>query len=298
MADDGRDPALRSGDTLAELAVPGAQETVEPLIAETPFAEDHTSLLKALQGDILPRLLMLYTRQQSPDRPAKTSGQPDHHKIVEEFTHILCQDDAKAAREYIENVMDTGIETVDLFVNVLAPAARKLGRLWEHDLCTFTDVTLGLMRIQSIFRHYEAALDAHAPGVTSNTPSILLSSLYGDQHTFGLMMISDLFRRDGWIVSTEQADEGSMLVNMIAASHVDVVGLSLAREVDVEMLKADISNIRQASQNTFVRILVGGSYVTDNPAIAGKVGADLALIDAETAPQAARGLLVKSANRC
>ena len=39
-----------------------------------------------------------------------------------------------------------------LFLRLLAPAARRLGELWEGDLCTFTDVTIGLSHLQQVLR--------------------------------------------------------------------------------------------------------------------------------------------------
>jgi hypothetical protein len=39
-----------------------------------------------------------------------------------------------------------------VFIDLLAPSARRLGQHWEDDDCDFVDVTMGLWRLQEVMR--------------------------------------------------------------------------------------------------------------------------------------------------
>ncbi|NJK90043.1 MAG: cobalamin B12-binding domain-containing protein [Myxococcales bacterium] len=86
-----------------------------------------------------------------------------------------------------------------IFLDLLAPVARLLGDLWLIDLCTFTDVTIGLSRLQQLVRELAPAFeDGH--DLRGFGHRALLAPAPGEQHTFGMHLVEEFLRRAGWDV--------------------------------------------------------------------------------------------------
>jgi hypothetical protein len=61
-------------------------------------------------------------------------------------------------------------------------------------------------------------------------PHAMLVPLPGSQHTLGLFMVSEFFRRGGWKVWGELAASEADIVTAIKTQHFDLVGLSVSTE--------------------------------------------------------------------
>lgn len=298
MADDGQELTLSSDMGMADLQtrIMDAHNVTPSKISELQTQD--STLFDLVQGEVLPRLMLLHRGAVRPKKLKSGKTKANYEAAVEELAHLLCQPSGRPAAAFVEGLFEGGGDPVDVFLDVLSPAAKKLGRFWEHDLCTFTDVTVGLIRLQSILRHYEIASERNYRQPTTEAPSALLATLESDQHMFGLLMVSDLFRRDGWQVSCEPAAPTSTLIDAVTKTKIDVLGLSLATAVDVPDLKRDITKIRDASANQSLQIVIGGSLVLDKPDFAKSIGADLLLTSAETAATRTRQLLARVPDRC
>ncbi len=71
---------------------------------------------------------------------------------IEDFTQLVMAHDRRAASAFVEALRDRGLPVSDVLLDLLAPAARLLGDLWLRDRCSFTDVSLGLVRLQHLMR--------------------------------------------------------------------------------------------------------------------------------------------------
>jgi methanogenic corrinoid protein MtbC1 len=170
-----------------------------------------------------------------------------------------------------------------IFLNLLAPAARQLGELWEDDERDFTEVTLGLAELHKILHVLPSMSELHKQYVP-NGLTILLMPSPGDQHTFGLAMVAEFFQRDGWAVdggTFAAADNPALLVK---AKHYDAVGFSLATGLGFNRLQDCISAIRKTVSPNKLCIIVGGPFFVDNQDKVNLVGADLFVQDANLAP--------------
>ena len=72
--------------------------------------------------------------------------------------------DDSAAVAYVERLAgDTVPRSSTIFLDLLAPTARRLGEMWETDTTDFANVTLAVSRLQRIMRHLgETFADADA----------------------------------------------------------------------------------------------------------------------------------------
>lgn len=207
-----------------------------------------------------------------------------------DLTTVLREHEAPVACAHADVLLNRGVGMETLLLDVLAPAARRLGDLWAQDACTFVDVTTGLGRLHEVLH----ALDLG--GRMSTVPvakesCILLTPCLGEQHTLGLAMVAGLFRRAGWQVRQERGVSDPVLVQIVRHDWFDAVGLSASCEDRLPALAETIRRIRRGSRNRAVRVLVGGGLFTCKPELAALVGADATASDGHQAVRQAQCLL-------
>jgi methanogenic corrinoid protein MtbC1 len=113
----------------------------------------------------------------------------------------------------------------------------------------------------------------------------------GEQHMFGISMVAEFFRRSGWDVVGGPTAKPGDLIGMVRGESYEVVGLSLSGEARLDGLAARIRELRRASRNRAVRVMVGGQVFNDRPDLVALVGADATAADARAAPGQASELL-------
>lgn len=207
---------------------------------------------------------------------------------VAEFVGLLLAHDVTVASSYIEGLCVQGLSLESIFLDLLSPSARLLGKLWEEDICDFTDVTIALSRLQQLLRELGKTFEVE--GEIERAPvrrSALLMACPGDQHTFGVFIVQEFFRRAGWEVAGGAVGSFDELLGMVKNERYDVVGLSVSNEASVEALEAMIQRIRKVALSPGIRVLVGGRFFLEHPECVTRVGADAT---AEDGRQAVLGL--------
>jgi methanogenic corrinoid protein MtbC1 len=215
-----------------------------------------------------------------------------------EFAHVLLTESLDAALRRIDELRAGGLRLDAIYLELIAPAARHLGELWEDDRCDFTDVTIGLGAMHQILRElspqFRSEVNCEGGCVTSSVNSgrrLLLVPASGEQHSLGLMMLADFFARDGWDVTGGETPASSDLFRLVRDEWFDIVGLAVGCERRLDLLAADIRTLRATSRNRDVRVMVGGPILTGHPEYVGVVGADGMAGDARQALQVAARLL-------
>lgn len=160
----------------------------------------------------------------------------------------------------------------------IQPAAARLGALWVQDVCSFTDVTLAMDRLDRVLLQLfdEARRRDGAPVAGPSRRSLLLGAASNTGHRLGLRLVAERFRLDGWRVEGGGALQGDALIAAAAAAPYDVVGLSIGCEVAINPTARLIRALRLRSANRGAAVLVGGAAVTDDPSLGRRVGADVA----------------------
>ncbi len=253
-------------------------------------------LAKAIQHEIIPRLMLAHP-VANVCLPQPLLKAPQVSSLdVQEFSRLVLALDEDVAQACIDAMRTRGISIETIYLDLLAPVARHLGELWEQDLCDFTEVTVGLGRLHRVLRELSPAF-----GLTHNQPAsgrrILLLPGPGEQHTFGLVMVAEFFRRAGWDVAGGPWEAGADPVVMVRREWFDVVGFSLANEQHMTELARCIDNVRKAALNPGVGIMVGGPTFSLNPEYVAKVQADVAVNDGSKAPEVAESLVLSRIQR-
>jgi MerR family transcriptional regulator, light-induced transcriptional regulator len=230
-------------------------------------------LTRTIESEIIPRLLLTTKRASAEDLASGPPSQIPSHEHVEELAGLIVQHDTAAGLAYVENMLARDISLETVFIKLLAPTARHLGELWEGDLRSFADVTIGLSRLQQLLRALSPAFESEL-GDQGVGHRALLVPARGNQHTFGLFMLEEFFRRSGWDVWGGASADLNEIISIVTREYVNVVGFSLSLEAGLDDLTADIKAVRRMSLNPSIGILVGGPAFTGHPERVAYVGAD------------------------
>jgi len=252
------------------------------------------ALFRTVENEIIPRLMLLH---RGPGEAAARAGRApnDLYTVtadqVAEFTAEVLKGHQPAI-DYLKLLVSQGATLDGLCLHLLAPAARHLGELWEDDVVDFTDVTIALGRLQGVLRGLSASMQL-PPSAVGVGRKALFASVPGEQHTFGLAMVCDFFRISGWAVWSESLEhsKAAALISMVREQHFDVVGFAIGNDKSIASLAELIRNVRQASLNRRLGVLVGGPLLVTRPQIATLVGADATGADARQAMLEAEKLL-------
>ena len=104
-------------------------------------------------------------------------------------------------------------------------------------------------------------------------------------------MVEQFFRRAGWETWVDGSADNEALIAMVAEKHFGLIGFSISGETHIERLASLIRDIRRASRNTDLGILVGGAQILKEPLLVKRLGADATARDAEEAIMQAEALL-------
>jgi methanogenic corrinoid protein MtbC1 len=222
-------------------------------------------LVRTIEAEIIPRLVAAH-RQDS------THGGPLAAKVFPEdviaFSDLTMQQDADACLEFVGSIRSRGVSLPAIYLDLIAPAASRLGALWCEDRCDFTLVTVGLWRMQQVLYDLSPEFRTGPEAASAQQRRIMLSAVPGSQHTMGILMVSEFFHRAGWPVVSRQ--------------WFDVIGISVGSEPQLDKVGELIHGLRRASKNPEVRVMLGGP-VTISSDYARQCGANAVAADAEQA---------------
>lgn len=226
----------------------------------------YAKLHKIVAEHVLPHLVALHDPASgaAPAVPVRTSE-------IANLAQLLLGPDNDDAVNYILKLKDGGVSLDDLHAELLEPAARRLGELWEDDTVDFVDVTIGVSRLQRLVHVFEG-LD-QVPGYDDKR-RVLLACAPGEQHSLGSTIVQKFLRSAGWHVWTCASPRIDEPADLVSREWFGVVGFSLSADTHVEALAAAIARLRAVSLNPRIGVMVGGSAVTRDPAIVARLGAD------------------------
>ena len=255
------------------------------------------SLCRMVEGEIIPRLLMAHRHEPNfaPDRTKHVteSGATLAPLEIESFLSLPLHCEASDLLNEIERFLAGGVSVERIFIDLLANSARHLGDLWEDDECDFVDVTMGLWRLQEVMR----IIAMRSPVIMRTVeapPSVLFAPMPGDQHSFGALMIEEIFSRAGWESEVLFEPKTKELLAILSKRAFDLVGLTVTNDCPSGDLADLVSAIRSVSRNPAVRVIVGGRAINADPAIAAAAGADGTAPDANSALVLAEQLMAES----
>ncbi len=245
----------------------------DPLPGAGMDPERLARLMRTIEGEIVPRLIISRRLKAATAAPQVVYNALLDELDVKEFVRLLLAHDPTVASAFVDTVRNRGATLEAICLDLLAPAARELGLLWEEDECDFMQVTVGLCRLHQVLRELSPAFDCDEFPEEGDR-GILLVPYPGEQHTFGVTLVAQFLRRAGWEVLQSAPSTVAELVAMTRQSFFALVGLSVGFDRNPEELAETIRAIRESSRNRKIGVLVGGPLFVAHPELAISVGAD------------------------
>jgi len=251
-------------------------------------------LTKVIEAEIIPRLLLAHKTPAArsaltDDVPSDTEGTQADIIDSESFAELVLASELHEIVERVDRLLRHGVPLERIFLDLLAPVARRLGEFWEEDRCTFADVTLGLARLHQVL-HEIGRRECGLNVIGAKRRAYFVPSP-GEQHTFGLSMLEEFFLHAGWETASDYSASATMIIETAATQRLDVIGFSVGCKEFLEPLYDLIRRARIASRNPNVAIMVGGRFFSESPDSAAKLGADTVVCDGVHAVQIAEKLV-------
>jgi methanogenic corrinoid protein MtbC1 len=239
---------------------------------------------RVVEADIIPRLLANYRARAAAagTPPAKASSRA---KSIQRPSYsatdaaslalgVIGPRPEEAVAAVIARLIAEGEAAETRCLELIADAARHLGVLWTEDRAGFEEVTIGMFHLQKM-AHDIAPMTRRVtlpPGAARKT--LLLLCLDGEQHSLAKTLLTNCFDCAGWQVTSMQISSNDDVASLVSTVDYDVVGFSMA--TDVQLSRADhcIKAVRTASHNRNVIIMVGGALILATPSLVETLGAD------------------------
>ena len=237
------------------------------------------SLIGVIESQIIPRLLEAHPLRSARAQKSAHANHVTGEAELKEFADLCLNSSTALAIAHVERLInDQNVARDDIFLGLIAPAARLMGTYWEDDVLDFTQVTLGLMRLQQLTHHlgYEYQ---DGPQKAGPVRRVMLASAPGSQHILGLAMVSEFFRKDGWQVVVEIAPTQIALCHAAQNEWFDLIGLSVGLVEQLEQLPDLIGRVKQSSRNPNTPVLLGGPAFGSVEADAQRFGANAICVD-------------------
>jgi methanogenic corrinoid protein MtbC1 len=245
-------------------------------------SECQASILAVIESEIVPRLL----RAQRVDKShlslvPSTRAMPTQQQIAA-FLELCIGPEPMAAQAFVDRLLQDGLNTEHIFLELITPAARALGARWDDDTLDFMQVTHGLVQLHAITHEIGFAYE-QGPRIQGDIKRAMIASAPGSEHLLGPTIVSEFFRRGGWQVVVEISPSAKELAQAVASEWFDTVGLSVSINQQLNGLDALVTQIRQRSRNPRLSVLLGGPIFTVRDFQASAFGADGICTDAKDA---------------
>jgi methylmalonyl-CoA mutase cobalamin-binding subunit len=116
----------------------------------------------------------------------------------------------------------------------------------------------------------------------SNYAALLVNTPQS-QHSLGLLILSQYFKRYGWQVVGDTTWREPDMVIAVQSGSIDLLGLSVSDERQLGYLKKLIATLRKKSLNSGLLVMVGGPLLATHSHLAAWLGADFSCLQADQA---------------
>jgi methanogenic corrinoid protein MtbC1 len=279
------------------LALPPGRKQAAPLSLveereRVPLGED---LSRIIEGEIIPRLMMVHRSERAPEQRSVSSNAHVDPDLIEKYALLSLSSGVDSLLSIIGALIERGVSVEVIYLELLGPAARRLGEYWDEDRVSFADVSIALGRLQHVVR--ELSLNRTHEVPASAGMAALFAPAPGEQHTFGLLIIEEFFRRSGWRTWAELSGSLQEIVSVVQTHHFDIFGITAGSDEKLDLIAPMIMSVRRASRNRDITVLVGGRLFVGRPELVTKVGADAMATDASQAVMVADSAVRRLAQR-
>jgi len=226
-----------------------------------------SQLGRTIENELIPRLMLAFDSTPASTAAPAASTLSEH---VDTFVQLVIENEADVAARYVDTLRAEGFPIATLYLDLLAPAARRLGDMWDTDDASFADVTIGVCRMHQVLLEFTRCFDATTKN-GDDSQTALIAPAPGEQHTFGLFMVMEFLRREGWTCYSGTPSTRKEFLKLANSADFRLIGLSISADRNLQEAGQLIKDLRR---RTDAKILVGGRCVLESPELVDELGAD------------------------
>ncbi len=269
---EGSNPAARAASDPIYIQWRGADAALDPTPPDATGLDSSSfqqSMATLIADEIIPRLVAAHRGVSLVDG-AQGASSLDPTRLAD----LAVGTDAGHLADVAELALAGGMDFESLLIDVMAPAARIFGTRWEDDSADFIEVTLGLWRLQELVHELASRRCGPESPDVMHERRILCAVAPDDDHSFGSLMLEELFRRAGWTCTGLRGASRPKLMRQVSESWFEIIALTVSVERNSDTLGQLVADLRAASCNPGVSIMVGGPVFNENASLADDIGAD------------------------
>ena len=190
-----------------------------------------------------------------------------------------CLQGLDAARQVVFGWQRQGQSLEDIYIQGITPCARLLGEWWCADRLDFAMTTIASTHLQQLLYDFSAEFLQEAPQAR-NGWSLLLLTEPGAQHSMGLFMLSEFFKRAGWTVTVGVPQDVAEFKRLFQSHWFDAVGISVSTDRHLDTLANLLPQLKAGADNLGVRLFLGGAMALREPLRLRGIAAEMVAEDA------------------
>ena len=201
-------------------------------------------------------------RQGAPVGPRLVGGTSFTGKSALDLAQIqilaqACLQGLDAARQVVFGWQRQGQSLEDIYMQGITPCARLLGDWWCADRLDFAMTTIASAHLQQLLHDFSSEFLQETP--SQRLPwSLLLLTEPGAQHSLGLFMLSEFFKRAGWLVTVGVPQDVTEFKRLFQSDWFDAVGISVSTDRQLDAMNSELPQLLAGADNLAVRLFVGG----------------------------------------
>lgn len=200
--------------------------------------------------------------------------------LAREYVHALLGGYRQAAARLLIDAADRGEPVRELYLQVIQPALREVGRLWQTKQISVAQEHFCSAATQVVM----SQLLARERAAEGRGRRVVVACVSGDLHDLGARMVGDFFEMAGWQsyfcgANTPHADVVAAAVERAC----DVLAVSATMGYHLHAVHELIERVRADPHCARLRVLVGGHPFNIDPALWRTVDADGTSADADAA---------------
>jgi 5-methyltetrahydrofolate--homocysteine methyltransferase len=207
--------------------------------------------------------------------------------IFERIAQAVIDGDAPQVKQLTEEGLDQKIAPIDIINKGLIKGMDVVGEQFRIMEISVPEVLISARAMLTSMELLKPLLSAHD---VKSKGTMIVGTVKGDIHDIGKNLVAMLMEGAGFEVIDLGVDVSPLqFVEEIKESHPDIVGLSALLTITMQEMPEIIKAIEKAGLRGQVKIMVGGSPVTQE--FCDSIGADAYGEDARDAVEKAQSLL-------
>ncbi len=193
-----------------------------------------------------------------------------HDRIALLYLQQVLEGNVADAIATVRRAAENGLDHRGVYLEVLLPAQREIGRLWH-----LGDVSIAEEHLVSATTQRSMAVLANtAPAVQANGKTLVAAALSGNTHDIGLRAIADLFQLEGWRAIFVGSDVPMRdLPSTLTFFEADLLLLGATLSTQIQKVSETIRLVRDRCERD-VKIVVGGAAFDEAPDLWRRIGGD------------------------